>query len=91
MESLLPSKMQTRIEVINTFVSMVSQLDSLKSERNKLLPQLNIIQLDCQLITKPLVVKLLWVKYSGMLVPRSPRSISLLGALGLIRGDTMEQ
>ena len=72
MESLLPSKMQMRIEVINTFISMVSQLDSLKSVRDKILLQLNIIQLDCLLITKPLGAKLLWFKYSGMLVP-SPR------------------
>lgn len=71
MESLLPGKMQTRIEVINTFVSMVSQLDSLKSERDKLQLQLNRLQLDCQLVTKPLGAKLLWFKYTGMLVPRS--------------------
>lgn len=69
MESLLPSKMQMRIEVINTFISMVSQLDFLKSVKDKLLLQLNIIQLGCQLITKPLGAKLLWFKYSVMLVP----------------------
>lgn len=72
MESLLPSKMLMRTEVINTFISMVSQLDSLKSARDKLLLQLNIIQLDCQLITKPLGAKLLWFTYLGMRVP-SPR------------------
>lgn len=86
MESLLPSKMQMRIEVINTFVSMVSQLVSLKSVRDKLLLQLNIIQLDCQLITKPLGAKLLWLKYSGMLVP-SPRIQLHL----FTREDTTEQ
>lgn len=72
MECLLPSKMQMRREVTNTFISMVSQLDSLKSVRDKLLLQLSIIQLGCQLITEPLGAKLLWFKYLGMLVP-SPR------------------
>lgn len=43
--SLLSNKMQTWVEVINTFVSMVSQLDSLKSIKDELL-QLNILQFD---------------------------------------------
>lgn len=40
--SLLSNKMQTWAEVINTFVSMVSQLGSLKSIRDQVL-QRNII------------------------------------------------
>lgn len=40
------SKMQTRVQVINT--SVVSQLGSLKSAKDKLLLQCNIVQLDCQ-------------------------------------------
>lgn len=46
---------------------MVSQLDSLKSLKEKLLLQINIVQLDCQLVTKPLGAKLLWFRYLEML------------------------
>lgn len=46
---------------------MVSQLDSLKSLKEKLLLQINIIQLGCQLIIKPLGAKLLSFGYLKML------------------------
>lgn len=46
---------------------MVSQLDSLKSLREKLFLQTNIIQLGCQLIAKPLGAKLVWFRYLEML------------------------
>lgn len=87
MESLLSSKMQTRIEVRNTFISMVSQLYSWKPVRDKLLLQLHIIQLDCQLITKPLGARLLQFKNLGKLL-LSPRiQLHLFtGGFGLNQG-----
>lgn len=45
---------------------MVFQLDYLKPLKKKLLLQINIIQLGCQLVIKPLGAKLLWFRYLKM-------------------------